>query len=272
MKISKKGFSRREVLSYVTSLKGMLTISAASYAQDSVRNTASMAITGQNRYEGPLEDFFDESLTAKAIEDTLKVDILDISEQSYDTGYITRETERAIEELEDVSADISYTKPEGEEYRHAEEISQITENLAKSQKGSESCCTVENCGSIDCLNEKVDRYSDNTDITVLLADNSTRHNGLAAPTNHPFAHVNSYMRDDAEEVTDTTTHEIAHLLGLPHTKFMDLERNGYFGDVMSYTDGEFNIPQTVYEDVFEDSSFGRQSHENFEQIKDCLED
>ena len=260
---------------------------AGSYTADSRINQYKLKNADQAQFEAPAGSYHEPAVENILEGGQMDVHIFNIylgmeNKPNYNKERISKVVEENLDELEDVNPAISF---------HDVNITPETiyDKLPVSKSFAESAFknfenNLNNSGVMDTNPSFIEGYVD--DLIDYDEHNITEESvkvGLADFRDSNFAGVSKsneftgekdwafLSRLSENQLIDSLTHEVAHKLGLPHTKYPDLKRKGFFPDTMSYSTGKISIPNRIHS-LIDNSAFGNQSHYNWQKVKDGLQE
>lgn len=275
-------------------------VTAGSYGADSLINHLLLDDMDADSFEAPAGSYHERAVREMLDGNEITIRLYNIRFDNQDSEYDEQElvdyVEDCISELEGTNFRVEFQNlnateegllDEGEEvedfgeeiqerlsntveqYREIIKNNSVTDNVSETN----SQWAGENTNLASQIEAMVTFLSDDPqstefeDIKVAVADFAEGSYGVSTFNHSGSPEWALVDKDGNEDIEETIVHEVGHKLGLPHTKYPDFKRGGFFPDVMSYSEGKINIPARIH-DLFDDSAFGAQSHYNWEKVKE----
>ena len=259
------------------------SFTAASYIEDSDDNQDMLEDANQDHFKAPARSYHEAGVESMLNGEELDFHLFNIyfgeeDNPDYEEERISDELESNLEELEEVEVDINFHNVNvtvesldrvmpGTEYTAERTLERFEQEISDVGAGGIHPSYLGR--HIQTLVNYQEEGIEPQDIKIGIADfeesntiGSSRTNAFTGEKDWAFS-----QRLPEDELIGTLTHEAGHKLGLPHTKYPDLKRLGFFPDTMSYSDGDLNIPARIH-DIFDNSSFGAQSHYNWDKVRE----
>jgi hypothetical protein len=259
--------------------------SGLTYVVDSQRNQIMMGQVGQDQFRAPAGSYNPGTVESILDGEALNVHLFNIytgeeRQIEYNENSITEKLESNLEELEGIQTSVSFYDVEITSQAITEELnvgSSFAESVADNFEQN-----IENKNLRDLQPRFIEEYVETLidyqengieehDIKsgIIDVENSgiegiSKVDGATGEKDWCFS-----IRASEDLLIGILTHEIGHKLGLPHTKYPDIKRDGFFPDVMSYSEGSDNVPAIIH-NLADDSVFGEQSHYNWDEMKEII--